>query len=129
MRKIMKKKRNKIVIPADKEHRIGKLQLLEVGDCLYYHNKRSGKRIPKDDLICHLYRSVVSWIFMDKKTTLPHFHINVSIKELENFIRKAKRSEARFKKWDKKRKKEKKPQLNKFFFKHLSPEITFIFTY
>jgi len=56
-------------------------------------------------------------------------HLEMDLDKLDKFVQKAKKKREYFRKWEKKRKEQGKPTCGRIFFKHLNPELTFMFRY
>jgi hypothetical protein len=121
-----KSKKKKLVIKAEREHKFNNVSLFKLGDSLWWQNKH--KKL-SSEFITQVKRSMVEWLTLDTETGQVHLNINITTKELKKFLKEIEKSERYFKQFDKKRKKEKKPVLNKVFFRHLNPELSFAITY
>ena len=124
---VNKKGKTEFLIKTKKVLEFGKTTMGVFADeTLIYEGKNKGKNI-KSDCITIRQDGIVRHVFFNREGNVS-LTADVTLKDLETLVKKAKASAKYFKKLDAKRKKDGHISLKSFFI-HLNPELSFLINY
>ena len=126
--KTSKRKKKTLVLTAPTKFEFGKFNFHALGDELFLQNQKFGKKLKKDGIRSNTVKSVLRWVFFNKKTEQMSMHIHMDLDKLDNFVKECKKDRTKWRRWSATRKKKGMPQIT-FFIKHLNPELHFLFDY
>lgn len=117
-----KSKRPSITIRALKGPKIGSVQFYSAGDSTFALLRPGQNRKASKGLITTVKTTILSGLFFDKKET-PAVHADVTLAQLESFMRKLRADVKRFRALDK------KARLRRVCVRHLGPDLSLAVEY
>ena len=117
-----RKRNNTITVKADRALKFGVHEFFNMSNELMYQNRNFGKLAIDKDKITYLKKSVIHWIFFNKKTKGLSISCDVDLDKLDRFVQKCKKDREQY------RKHKNKGMRRGCFIRNLNAELGFFFS-